>query len=356
MLLSFTNPLSDPSWDASVSHFDGASVFHGQGWARVLQGTYGFTPFYVSAQENDRLVGVLPLMEVRSPLTGTRGVSLPFTDDCDPLADTPEIRNALVAQAHTLAKTRHWKYLELRTRPPSSTSQPLNLSTSQPLNPSTFLSHRTALSASDADFPTLLKRIHDSTRRAVKKAQREGVLAEVRTDAAAIDTYYDLHCLARKGHGLPPQTRGFFRRIHRELISQNQGFVVLATHNGRPLAGAVYLLLGGLATYKFGASDTRFLHLRPNHLVMATAMAHAASLGYTSFDFGRTSLWNEGLRFYKTRWASTESQLAYTRFSPSSGETTPVADGAKGAHTRFFQRLPITASRLIGAVLYKHMA
>src|SRR5262245_35109977 len=81
------NPLEDPAWDARVRRFPAASVFHGQAWARALHACYGFAPRYLVGEGEGGASSILPLMEVSSWLTGRRGVSLPFTDECAPLGE-----------------------------------------------------------------------------------------------------------------------------------------------------------------------------------------------------------------------------------------------------------------------------
>ena len=75
------NPVTSANWDALILNQPGASVFHNAAWAKVLSHTYGFTPIYFTALRGNELVSAIPLLEVKSWLTGTRGVSLPFTDE-----------------------------------------------------------------------------------------------------------------------------------------------------------------------------------------------------------------------------------------------------------------------------------
>lgn len=95
MEIKFTNPISDPDWDRlAVSHPD-ASFFHSAAWAEVLSKTYGHEPLYLRCFERDKLVGLVPIMEVRSPLTGRRGVCLPFTDFAVPFCLANLLRRSL---------------------------------------------------------------------------------------------------------------------------------------------------------------------------------------------------------------------------------------------------------------------
>ncbi len=79
------NPLHDSDWDSRIARFPGASIFHTQAWARVLVDSYGYSPYYLRGTGNDAAAGLLPMMEVNSWLTGRRGISLPFTDECPAL-------------------------------------------------------------------------------------------------------------------------------------------------------------------------------------------------------------------------------------------------------------------------------
>ena len=75
------SPLEKPGWDKMVMTHRDASFFHSKSWAGVLHDTYGHTPHYFCTGNDEQLSAVLPVMEVNSPLTGRRGVSLPFTDE-----------------------------------------------------------------------------------------------------------------------------------------------------------------------------------------------------------------------------------------------------------------------------------
>ncbi len=78
--VEIVNPLLNGEWDSLLKSCANATIFHGSAWARVLCETYGYQPTYFLVREGNRLLGLLPCMEVRSWLTGYRGVALPFTD------------------------------------------------------------------------------------------------------------------------------------------------------------------------------------------------------------------------------------------------------------------------------------
>jgi len=339
------DPLLDGArWDSSLAACPAASFFHGAAWARVLQGAYGFKPAYFTARAAGCLQSVLPLMEVDSWLTGRRAISLPFTDECAPLCADSDSFRGLYRAALDCAKLRGWKYLEIRGGRPHFGDAPPS---------SSFFGHRLDLRGGDA---ALFARFDSSVRRAVRKAGQSGLTVEFSRDLAAVRAFHALLRKTRKRHGVPPQPFDFFANIHRHILAQDQGWVVLARQAGIPVAGAVYFHWGRTVTYKYGASDEAFQHLRANNLVMWEAIRRHAQEGFATLDFGRTSLENEGLRKFKLGWGAVEHRIDYVRYDPRRGRFAAVADAAHGWQARFFKTLPDPLLQLIGAAFYKHAA
>ena len=333
------NPLDHPDWDAPLTRRPDFSFFHGAAWTKVLVETYGFTPVWLAAENV-----LLPLMEVDSWLTGRRGISLPFTDDCAPLGATEKDFQPLFQNAVEFGKSRGWKSIELRGGREFFGEAPASLS---------FYGHSLNLVA---DEKTLFEKMDSSARQAVRKAEKDGVTVEVSQNEAAIADFYALQCQTRKRHGLPPQPFQFFLNIARHVLSQNQGVVVLASQHGEKIAGAVYFFLGGRAIYKYGASDFRWQHLRPNNLVMWLAMKWLARNGATTLHLGKTSLANEGLRRFKLNLGAVEQRIEYVKFDLQANRFMVETDGVAGWHNRVFRALPTGLSRRAGELLYKHWA
>lgn len=338
------DPLRLPGWDAEASELPGASFFHGSAWARALAGAYGFTPLYFARRTDGRLDSILPLMEVRSRLTGNRGVALPFTDECAPLCAGADGFGEIWAAVLAHGRKRGWRYVECRGGLPLFPEGVASMS---------YFGHKLDLRAGEA---RLLAGLDSSVRRSVKKAGQSGLSIEFSDSLAAVGDFYRLLRKTRKRHGLPPQPMAFFESIQRHILAPGKGVVVLARLGRQPVAGAVYFHFQKTVTYKFGASDEAFQHLRGNNLVMWEAIRHHARLGFETMDFGRTSMDNDGLRRFKLGWGAAERPVDYVRFNLRSGTFASSKDGTSGMHTRIFKLLPERLSGLIGALLYNHAA
>ena len=447
MLFDILNPLEMPSWDSMLLRTPGASFFHGSAWARVLSESYGYTPLYFSVIDSEKFRALVPVMEVNSFLTGKRGVSLPFTDYCDPLIDEgvefPD-RDGIFNKIVEFGKKRGWKYIELRggnsLLPVSCSQFPVpsskNGSSLDPRSsflapgPSTGTQHpapctqlpavsgqRSAVSdhsvaSSEAHQPNMVQGgallkaegrsssesahqaqrspllpapstpppapcpftaylrhtldltrggealqagLRDSTRRNIKKAEREKVEIRVEKTGEAMRAFYRLNCMTRQEHGLPPQPLNFFQKIYDHVISRGLGFIALASHQGRIIAGSVFFHFGGKGIYKYGASDRKFQDLRANNLVMWEAVKWFAEKGFKTFCFGRTEMENEGLRQFKNGWGAEETRIQYFRYDLRQGAFVPGKKKGEPAYTGLFRQTPVPVLNLIGSLFYRHM-
>ncbi len=334
------DPTTTPDWDTKVCQHPSVTFFHGAAWARTLKDAYGFTCQYIAVTEKENLCGLLPVMETRSWLRGRKGVCLPFTDECAPLESVAVSAHTLMEAARHHGQARHWNYLEQRGGVHSGGDKP------------TYWAHRLPLDRSPG---VLLGSFDSAVRRAIRKAERAGVTVEFRTDIESIRTYYRLHCRTRTKHGAPPQPFHFFKALWVNALQNDNGFVALAFHNQRPIAGAVFLKLARHAIYKFSASDERFQDLRGSNIVIWKAMCKLIDAGVTELNFGKTSLSNEGLRRFKRSWGSEEYVLHYQRYSFAHERFVKVEDVASGAQARVFALLPIFVSRWIGRAVYPHL-
>jgi hypothetical protein len=337
------DPLTIPDWDALIARHSAATVFHSQGWARTLNATYGHRPCYLGIKEGQAFKALLPLMEVDSWLTGRRGVSLPFTDCCAPLA-LPDDQVGMFRTAVRMGEERGWRHLEFRGLPLEPFGFPPSLS---------FLGHSLDLTRGEAD---LFNGFESSVRRAIRKAEKMGVKVSIGAELEHVRVYYHLHCRTRQRHGLPPQPFRFFQNLQRHLLATGRGFVVTARHHDQPIAAAVFLHSGLNAIYKFGASDFAHQQLRASNLVMWRGIQVCRQRHCRSLHFGRTGMRNEGLRRFKLGFGPEEHRMDYLRFDLRRRMPAAMRDRSETLFNRVFRLMPVGPARWVGAWLYPHAA
>jgi hypothetical protein len=341
-MFQIINPTEIESWDDQVKGLPGSSFFHGRAWAKVLADSYGYRPVYFTEREGS-LAAVIPMMEVSSFLTGKRAVSLPFTDYCEPLVPHTEVSKVLFEAIIQEGRNRQWKYIELRGGADFLGDGPAS---------AWFYRHTLDLTPGDAK---LFKSLRDSTRRNIKKAEKEGVEVRFGNSPEALREFYRLNCLTRREHGLPPQPWRFFANLHEQILSKEMGSMALAYFRGNAIAANVYLHSNGQAIYKYGASDKMHQNLRAANLVMWEAIKRYAGEGVKSLCFGRTEPGNEGLRQFKSGWGTDEQVINYYRYDLAANAFVPGKEIVSNRANQVFSNLPIAALKIIGGMLYRHV-
>jgi len=284
---------------------------------------------------------MVPMMEVRSIFTGRRGVCLPFTDQCEYIgADGFQVQDLLDC-VKEYARQHHWGYIELRWGDYPDVTPAMS-----------FYGHLLDLTVG---IEQLFSRLRHSVRTNIRKAVRQDVKVSIHRSVEALKKYYRLHCIGRKRHGLPPQPYCFFEKVYEHIISKNLGFIVLAYHRGKSIAGAMFFAFGDRAICKFAASDYTYQHLRANNLVIWEAIKWYTQHGYRSLCFGRTEMGNSGLRRFKMGWGMDERILNYYRYDLQREAFVTGGQLVKTAYRNVFRTMPVPLLRLCGSILYKHV-
>jgi hypothetical protein len=88
---------------------------------------------------------------------------------------------------------------------------------------------------------------------------------------------------------------------------------------------------------------------------MSEGIRHLAENHAEVLHFGRTSLFNEGLRRFKKSWGAEEGRIEYFKFALAAGKWMAGRDNASGFHTTLFSRMPAAVNRLAGSLIYPHL-
>lgn len=335
----------DARWAALAAGQPEATIFHHPAWLALLQECYGYRPVLLASLGGDgQAVAALPLMQIDSRLTGRRLVSLPFSDFCPPLVTDGVSLRDLAEGLQSWRRQAGWPEICVHWPLPEAEG----VCPAEPV-----ARHITHL---DPDSERVFRGFaRTQVQQRIRKAEREGVDVRMSQSWEDVRLFYGLHLETRRRLGTPIQPLRFFRLLWARLISQGLGFVLLAYHPPRLLAGAVFLHTNETLTYKYSASDPAFWKLRPNNLILWHAIRWGCEHGYRVFDWGKTELDNAGLREFKLGWGSEEWIAPYSFLA----DRPPKA--ARGGTSRrlltvLIQRSPAWVCRGIGELLYRHFA
>ena len=331
----------DSEWTSFVSSQNGLNIFHHSGWAELLSETYRY-PVFVAAvrDEAGKLSGGLPLADVHSPLTGRRWVSLPFSDHYQPVIADPDCWPLLVKMLQYHAEIEKIPKVEMRwlLEAPSRTII------------SEDMLYLLDLSVGADALEAGMNRYD---RKSIRKATKNQVVVELDNSLDAVRQFYTLHVRNRAELGVPVQPYRFFANLYHRLIAQGFGFIALAYHDNRCVAGAVFLHWKKTLTSKYSASLRQFLPLRANDLIFWTAIQWGCEHGYQVWDFGKVAIENEGLRTFKRKWGAQETPLNYTLLPEQPHDT-----GGSGRLMKLggvvLRNSPAILTRVAGELFYRH--
>jgi CelD/BcsL family acetyltransferase involved in cellulose biosynthesis len=300
MRICEVNPCGDPLWRELVESRQ-SSVFHSPAWIQSVTATYDFDPCALVLLDADgRPQAGLPFCTI-TDMKGTRIASLPFSDYCDPLVSNEE----------------EWRFLadEILKRGAPFSIRPLH--NSIPLRDERLKQVNRAKwhgFSLEPSLDELWKQIHSSARRAIQKAQRDGVCVRVAESQADLRAFYELHLRVRKKkYRMLAQPYRFFEELWRNFIQKGESALLLAVDGDQVIAGTFFLQWQQTFYYKFNASTTDGLTLRPNDFLIWRGIEYARARGLSYFDFGLSDWDQEGLVRYKRKFATDEKEIAFLR-------------------------------------------
>ena len=98
------NVLEDCSaWDAYVMGHSASSIFHMSGWGRSVRKSMGHDLYYLYAEKEGNITGILPLIHIKSKIFGNSLVSVAFSVGGGPLFDDHETLSLLDQEAKSIA-------------------------------------------------------------------------------------------------------------------------------------------------------------------------------------------------------------------------------------------------------------
>jgi CelD/BcsL family acetyltransferase involved in cellulose biosynthesis len=343
------SPIDDPRWSEYLSRTPEATLFHSATWLEALRRTYGYQPAVLTTSpEGKRLENGLLFCIVESALTGRRAVSVPFSDYCQPLAETSEDLSALFSAAEAEVKTQSWRYFEVRPLVPTGISRP-NWQTS-----AVYLHHQVDL---EPDVDVLFKNLHkDSVQRKIQRAEREGLRYETGASESLLEAFYQIMVQTRSRHGVPPQPKQWFRSLVEGFGSNLQ--IRVAFHRKSAVAATMTIRHKDTLIYKYGGSDVLHNKLGGMHLLYWNAIQDAKRWGLQTFDLGRTDADQTGLATFKKRWGASESCICYSRCTGvgevKHGFELAVPTWKMRAAKTLFRKTPNKLLPVVGSILYRH--
>ncbi len=333
---------TDPSaWDRYVDAHPQATQYHRWVWGRVVEESFGHRTHYLSARRGGRIVGLLPLVLMRSRLFGTFLVSVPFFNYGGLLSDGPEVDRDLLAAAEEIGRREGASFIELR----HSENKGCLVHTRE---------HKvTMLLELERDQARQWGAIGAKVRNQVRKAEKSGLVAST-GGSELLDEFYEIFSVNMRDLGTPVYAKRFFATMAARVGDAFRAVVV--RHRERPVAAGFLLRFRDRLEIPWASSLRRYNALCPNNLLYWTALRWAVEQGVRQFDFGRSTPGSGTYRF-KEQWGAKPVQL-YWQYALLRGTDLPHLSPDNARYRlaiAIWRRLPLGLTRWLGPRLVRNL-
>lgn len=331
-----------PHWDDFVTAHPLASPYHLGATRQAVHATFGHRTKYLSAFDaNDHILGILPLVQLKSRLFGNFVVSMPFFNYGGVLANNLETSEKLIQAAGQWADEIGAQHIELRHLKPIGMTLP----------------RREDKVSFWLPLPDDVEQLWNSFKPKVRAQIRRPAELKPKTRFGGeelLDDFYQVFAHNMRDLGTPVYGKRFFRQM---LNAQGgRGRLVVVYLDRKPVGCA--FLLGFRERMEIPwASTVRVTNaVGINMLMYWTVLQYAVREGYKVFDFGRCSK-DSGTYRFKRQWGAKPIPLVW-EYRLASEQMLPQLN-PDNPKFRFliavWQRLPVWLTKLLGPPIVKSL-
>lgn len=367
---------SDPDrelWDGYVLHHHQASLFHLFGWRNVINRTYGHKTYHLMAyngngpadqriplmwgQLTPKIVGVLPLAQLKHTCFGNVLISQPFLDGGGILANCRAAEASLMKEAIRLGRELGSSIIELRHEQPISCWEEISSVCAETVGTpisATTKSHKVRmLLALPESAEILMRSFKAKLRSQVTKPLKEGLTCRT-GGAELLSDFYRVFVANMRDLGSPVHSMELMRNVLNEFSERSAIFVVYKSNE--PLAASLVVGHNKILRNPWASALRKYAPLGANMLLYLRMLEYACKHGYVVFDFGRSSP-GEGTYRFKQQWGAKPAPLHwhYISLDGKPYDRNKLDMGRFSKAIRYWKMMPLSVTRLVGPSIRKHI-
>ena len=279
-------------WDEFASRYTDL-IFYQSVWSQVLKEGLGGQPLYFYLKEGGEIVAGLPGMLLNFKILKILYASIPY--------------------GNLIGKSSHFRLFmellekEFRRRGIDQvriTESPF----SEPYEHSSFRSVSAKCSLLDLktfDKEKVRESYKSEIRRAIRKAQKNGLSVKRITSQREVEIFYNLYLSTMKrNRAVAKYPLQWFETLHEILIHQKQADILFAVKGDEYAAGVVLIYSPTSNHYLHNGSDQTYLESRPNDLIVDQIIQDSLRERKTALDFMGSDANDLPLLRFKEKWGS----------------------------------------------------
>jgi FemAB-related protein (PEP-CTERM system-associated) len=326
-------------WNAFVLGRPDATFFHLGEWRTVLERAFGHETYFLLAEREGSIGGVLPLARIRSRLFGDALISTPFCVYGGALSADGVSAEALDRAAVDLAERLGVGHLELRCRAREHPDWPAK---------DLYVTFRREI---DPDVETNLKRIPRKQRAMVRKGIALGLAGKIDAD---LDRFYRIYAESVRSLGTPVFSRRYFD-VLRETFGDRCEILTVES-SGRAVSSVLSFYFRDEVLPYYGGGTHESRAVAGSDFLYWDLMRRACERGVRVFDFGRSKR-DVGSFHFKRHWGFDPEPLHY-EIRLVRASTVPDVNPLNPRYRWFveaWKRLPLRVSTLVGPWISRNL-
>ena len=326
-------------WDAFVERCPEATFFHRAGWQEVIERAFGHRTYFLYAEADGQIEGVLPLAEIRSWLFGHSLVALPFCVYGGIAASSERARVALDAEADRLAQqlgVSHLEYRSIDAKHPDWAHKELYVTFRKPIDP---------------DPEKNMLAIPRKQRAMVRKGIKAELTGHLDDD---IERFFTAYSTSVHRLGTPVFSKRYFA-ILREVFGRDCE-VLTITQGERLIASVLSFYFRDEVLPYYGGGTDLARDVAGNDFMYWDLMRRACERGLRIFDYGRSKL-GTGSYDFKKNWGFEPAPLSY-EYKLYGNAQVPDHNPLNPKYRLFIEtwkKLPLGVANLIGPHVVKNL-
>lgn len=292
-------------------------------------------------RDSERVVGILPMVHIKSLIFGSIFCSMPFLNFGGVCADNAEVEKLLISEGEKVLRDQKGNYLELRHLKQSSVAM---------LNKTHKVSMTLEL---NQDPEVLWNKFTTKHRTNIRRAGKNELEIKIGKRELLKD-FYNIMCHGWRDLGTPVYPVSFFSNIMDQLEDSSEIYVVL--HRGVPIATAFNGLYKDTVEGMWASSIREFAKLQANYFLYWEMIKRACLQGYKWYHLGRSTA-ESGGELFKEKWNAIP-KLLYWEYILNKRKEIPelnVDNPKYQLAIRLWKRLPVGLTQKIGPYLAKNI-
>lgn len=292
--LSFQDSINTARWDEFVMNCPDATFFHRSGWKNILRNVFRHETYFLYAEDDGQIQGVLPLAHVESWIFGRSLVGLPFAVYGGVAAISEPAVEALENEAQAIAKRLGVSHFELRNMRPRHTDWPLQ---------NLYVTFRKEIFTTEESNMLAIPR---KQRAMVRKGINNKLVSQLDSD---VERFFPLYASNVHRHGTPAMPKRYFTALLAEFGDDCEVLTVIGP-DGRPLSSVLSFYFKDEVLPYYSGDEDSARHLAANDFKYWELMRRSCARGIKVFDYGRSKQ-GTGSYSFKKNWGFEPKSLHY---------------------------------------------